>query len=141
MLSQDMNKRVSITVVIGILSLVLLFLSKLSVVFGWLSSSLSLLGAFLGIWFTFSFLFKSLSLSKKEKIYLLLGMFLALISFALGRYGMMLLYWLPAMVFGSIFYRVLGVVINKTFKLVNNPLNDKIKEMEEQKRRQDNQIQ
>jgi len=135
-----MNKKVLITIVIGSLSLVLLLLSKWYLVFGWLSNSLSLLGVFLGIWFTFSFLFKSLSLSKKDKIYLLFGTFLALVSFALGRYRMMLFFWLPGVIIAVVSIKVLGMVLNKTSNIVSNPLNDKIKEMEEEpKRREDNQ--
>lgn len=133
----SMNKKVLVTLSLGILSFVLLVLTSVNATLGTISTIFSLIGSFIGIWCLFSLLFKTLVLNKKEKLYLFGGTFVSLLSFGLGRNGFMLFFWLPGAVVSIFFLRSLMSFLNKTTSAVMNPLQDKITKMEEELKQKD----
>ena len=128
----SLNKKVLTTLVFGVLSLILLSLSGINIWLGFLSTIVALLGSFMGIWLLFSLLFKSLILIKEEKLYLLIGIVGSLIAFGLGKYGFILVFWLPGTLIGIFSLRSLIWILNKSSNLVMNPLQQKISQMEEE---------
>ena len=133
-----MKLRVLFTFILGVMGIFFLLLSKIEVLIfptSLISSFAGVIGSFWGIWNFVSLLFKNISLTSKEKLYLAVGTFLSLLSFALGRYGMMIVFWLPGTLVSIIILKVIQNTLNKTTTSIMNPLQDKINKMEEQLQR------
>lgn len=130
-----MSSEALVTLILGIVGLLFLLVSKVSVSPPWisfLSTTGSLIGSFYGLWNVVSLLFKNLTLSSKEKVFLIVGTILSLVSFSFGKYGTMIVFWLPGAIVSFATLRILMNVFNNTTSSVMNPLQTKITQLEEQ---------
>lgn len=127
-----MNKSTKLTLVLGFLAILFLplfhlgFKGETLVLTSWLQSSFAIIGSFLGIWIIVKLCFRKIHLSAKEMLLLLGGTFLALLGFAFGRYGLMLIFWLPSVIFAAISYQTM----TSFFDRISGLLNKKVKTVE-----------
>lgn len=133
-----MKNSTRITLILGVLSILLLPFVKFRLglsnynfaLISSCQSSFSLLGSFLGIWVLVKICLRKVSLPYQETLLIILGAFLSLVSFAMGRYGAMLLFWLPAVILGSLSYQVFMSFLDKIGDLLNKKTQDIRKEVE-----------
>lgn len=132
-----MSKKALITLAAGVLSL---FLMLLPGEYSGLALGIALVGSFLGIWYLSSLLFKSITLNKNEKLYLVAGTLLSLVAMALGGYGLFIFLYPFIFLVGIFSLRVFIGALNKTTSSVTSQLQDKVDEMEDElKKREGNQ--
>lgn len=135
---EKMNKSTKLTLILGFLAILFLPLVNLkvnreiSVLISFFQSSSALIGSFLGIWIIVKVCLRKTRLSAKETLFVLLGTFLALSGFALGRYGLMLIFWLPGMIASAIGYQIFTSFLGKMGNLLNTKMNEKIKAVEKE---------
>ncbi len=129
-----MRFKVLIVAILGMLGLILLAISSFESTYSSLlslaSSIFSLFGSFFGIWYLVSLAFKNIQLTLKEKLVLIIATLSTLLFFALGRYGFMIIFWLPGVLVSIISLRILFSVLHKTSGVVTSSLQDKIRKME-----------
>jgi membrane protein implicated in regulation of membrane protease activity len=127
-----MNKKALLTLILGLLSLGLLGLSQFNDTLSFLTFVFALIGSFIGIWFIFSVLFRTIDTNGKNKLYILIGTTASLFAFAFGRFGFLLTLWLPGAVVGIFLLRSVVSSLNKTGNLLTGALQDKIYKMEDE---------
>ncbi len=130
-----MNLKSLMVFVFGLAGFILLGASKVIdsfPVISLISMSLALIGSFLGLWNLISLLFKNLTLSSKDKTFLIIGLILSLVSFSFARYGFIIIFWLPGAIVSLVVLRLIINSLNKATGSVINPLQNKINQMEEQ---------
>lgn len=133
-----MNRSTRLTLILGFLAILFLPLVNLkvnreiSVLISFFQSSPALIGSFLGIWIIVKVCLRKTHFSAKETLFLLLGTILALSGFALGRYGLMLIFWLPGMIASAIGYQTFTSFLDKMGNLLRPKMIEKIKAVEKE---------
>lgn len=126
--------KVVLVLILGIVSVCFLLLSKIEGLGAHASFAAlfaGVIGSFWGIWTLISALFKTISLTSKEKLTLAIGILLSVLSFALSRYGTMVV-WLPVTTIGIVGLKFNQYILGKVTTRATDLLQKKINSMEEQ---------